>query len=186
MSKPDILVVDDDIVLCRMLQRMLSEEQYNVEISQSMTDALAAIEKKPFDLYVMDFKLLEGGGIDIAKQIRSKGSKAPIILISGYHQSAVALRAKNLNISDCLAKPFSRATLSNAVKKAIGSPPVTVDPGMSRTKPSEISFLKSALRAITRLSSSISTGQVDKTPLVQDDHFGKPEPPREPDHGRGS
>src|ERR1700722_8561909 len=127
MSKTDVLVVDDDITLCRMLRRMLSEGQYNVETSQSITDALATIERKHFDVYVIDYNLLDGSAIDIAERIRSNGSQAPIILISGYHRSAIALRAKGLQISDCLDKPFSRAELAKAMKKAIGSTP-PIDP----------------------------------------------------------
>ena len=120
MSVISVLVVDDDIAVCRILHRMLSDEQYQVQISQSVADALAAIEQKLFDVYVMDYKLPDGTGLDVAERIRSKRSEAPIILISGYDPSAVALRAEKLHISDIIEKPFSRATICNAVKKAIG------------------------------------------------------------------
>jgi two-component system response regulator HydG len=123
MSVTSVLVVDDDIAVCRILQRMLSDEQYQVQISQSVADALGAIEQKSFDVYVMDYKLPDGTGLDVAALIRSKGSNAPIILISGYDQSAVALRAEKLRIFDIIEKPFSRATICNAVKKAIGFAP---------------------------------------------------------------
>jgi FixJ family two-component response regulator len=59
----------------------------------------------------MDYKLPDGSGLDIAEQIRSKCGAAPIILISGYDPSAVALRAEKLGISDFLEKPFSRETI---------------------------------------------------------------------------
>jgi two-component system, NtrC family, response regulator HydG len=116
----EVLVVDDDILFCLILHRMLSDEHYKVQTSQSVADALEAIEQKSFDAYVMDCELPDGAGIDVAERIRSKGSNAPIILISGYDPSAVALRAEELHISDYLEKPFSRATLSSALKKAIG------------------------------------------------------------------
>jgi len=77
MSKTDVLVVDDDITLCRMLRRMLSEGQYNVETSQSITDALATIERKHFDVYVIDYNLLDGSAIDIAERIRSNAATLP-------------------------------------------------------------------------------------------------------------
>jgi DNA-binding NtrC family response regulator len=90
-----------------------------VQTSQSVADALEAIEKKPFDVFVMDYKLPDGTGLDVAERIRSKGSEAPVILISGYDPSSVALRAEKLRISDIIEKPFSRATICEAVKKAI-------------------------------------------------------------------
>jgi CheY-like chemotaxis protein len=123
----NVLVVDDDIAVCRILHRMLSDEQYEVQISQSVADALRSIEEKLFDVYVMDYKLPDGTGLDVAERIRVKGSEAPIILISGYDPSAVALRAEKLHISDIIEKPFARATICNAVKKAIGFTPG--DPG---------------------------------------------------------
>jgi DNA-binding NtrC family response regulator len=129
MSSPavTVLVVDDDIAVCRILHRMLTDEHYQVQISQSVADALRSIEEKPFDAYVMDYKLPDGTGLDVAERIRSKGSEAPIILISGYDPSSVALRAEKLHISDIIEKPFARATICNAVKKAIGFTPTGLE-----------------------------------------------------------
>jgi DNA-binding NtrC family response regulator len=123
MNIPSVLVVDDDMAVCRILHRMLSDEHYQVQISQSVADAVGAIEQKPFDVYVMDYKLPDGTGLDVAERIRSKGSEAPIILISGYDASAVALRAEKLRIADIIEKPFSRATICDAVKKGLGFSP---------------------------------------------------------------
>jgi DNA-binding NtrC family response regulator len=122
MSTTDILVVDDDIALCRIVQRMLSEEKYEVQEANSVADALKAIERKSFDVYVLDYKLPDGSGLDVAERIRSKWGPTPIILMSGYDPSAAALRAEQLSISDFLQKPFSREILCKAVKKAISAP----------------------------------------------------------------
>lgn len=124
MRMTSVLVVDDDVAVCRILQRMLSDEQYQVQTSQSVADALKAIEERPFDVYVMDYKLPDGSGLDVAERIRSKWGATPIILISGYDSGAVALRAGKLSITDFLEKPFSREIICNAVKKAISSAPV--------------------------------------------------------------
>src|ERR1700722_3253042 len=120
-SGKNVLVVDDDNAVCRIVQRMLSDEQYQVQTSQSVADAYRAIEQKPFDAYVMDYKLPDGTGLDVAERIRSKGNEVPIILISGYDTTSVASRAKNFHILDFLHKPFSRDLICNAGKKAIGS-----------------------------------------------------------------
>jgi DNA-binding NtrC family response regulator len=122
MNIADVLVIDDDVAVCQIVQRMLSNEQCKVQTSQSVTDALRAIEQKAFDAYVIDFKLPDGSGLDVAERIRSKWGATPIILISGYDPAAVALRAQTLNISNFLEKPFSREVICEAVKKAIGSP----------------------------------------------------------------
>src|SRR6202795_17933 len=88
-SGNNVLVVDDDNAVCRIVQSMLSNEQYQVQTSQSVADALGAIERKHFDAYVIDYKLPDGSGLDVAERIRSKGSDAPIIVMSGYDTSSV-------------------------------------------------------------------------------------------------
>jgi two-component system, NtrC family, response regulator HydG len=120
MNTTDILVIDDDPAICQIVQRMLSDEQCKVQTKQSVGDALQAIEQKAFDAYVIDFKLPDGSGLDVAEKIRSKRDASPIILMSGYDSSAVALRAEKLGISEFLEKPFSRKMICEAVKKAIG------------------------------------------------------------------
>jgi DNA-binding NtrC family response regulator len=99
---------------------MLSDEQYQVQTSQSVGDALRAIEQKSFDAYVMDYKLPDRSGFDVAERIRSKGSKVPIILMSGY-DACFASKAEKFHIFDFVQKPFSREIICDAVKKAIGS-----------------------------------------------------------------
>jgi DNA-binding NtrC family response regulator len=104
MSIADVLVVDDDIAICRIVHRMLSDGQYEVRVAHSVVDALGAVEQKAFDVYVLDYKLPDGSGLDVAARIRSKRGATPIILISGYDPSAVALRAEKLDISEFLEK----------------------------------------------------------------------------------
>jgi DNA-binding response OmpR family regulator len=57
---------------------------------------------------LMDYKLPDGSGLDVAERIRSKGGAAQIILMSGYDPSTITSRAEKLCISDYLEKPFSR------------------------------------------------------------------------------
>ena len=125
-SDTNVLVVDDDNAVCRIVQRMLSDQHYQVQTSQSVADAILAIEQKSFDAYVIDYKLPDGSGLDVAERIRLKGTEPPIILMSGYDASSVTSRAEKFSISDFLQKPFSRETICNAVRKAIGSPEVAL------------------------------------------------------------
>src|SRR6266446_6848239 len=121
MSNASILVVDDDIEVCRILDRMLSGA-YQVKMVPSVADAVAAIEQSPFDLYVVDFNLADGTGLDVADRIRSKGSEAPIILLSGCDPTTLALGAAKLGIAEIIQKPFSRVAIFSALKQALGAP----------------------------------------------------------------
>ena len=143
MKIAHVLVVDDDIAVCRIVHRMLSGEKYEVRASSSVTNALNVIEQESFDAYVLDNKLPDGSGLVVAARIRAKWGSVPIILMSGYDPSAVALRADQLRITDFLQKPFSRETLCNAVKKAIesSSSPAAAKSDSETKKPLLMSFI---------------------------------------------
>jgi hypothetical protein len=72
MNITEVLVVDDDVAVCQIVHRMLSNEHCKVQTSQTVAHALGAIEQKAFDAYVIDFKLPDGSGLDVAERIRSK------------------------------------------------------------------------------------------------------------------
>jgi two-component system response regulator HydG len=146
MNISQVLVVDDDDTVCRIVGRMLSGEEYEVRAANSVAAALKIIEQESFDVYVLDHRLPDGSGLDIAGRIREKRAAAPIILMSGYDPSAIALRAGQLRINEFLQKPFSRETLCEVVKKAIdsSSSPVTAESnsdGSSARRPFLISFI---------------------------------------------
>jgi DNA-binding NtrC family response regulator len=153
MRVANVLVVDDDPTVCRIVQRMLSDEQHTVQTSQSVASALEAIERRPFDAYVMDYKLPDGSGLEVAERVRSKWGTAPIILISGYDPSAVELRAANLQISDFIEKPFSREIICNAVEKAIGLPvaPAAKSDSQLAEGSRQIDFVPRRLAAIKQM-----------------------------------
>jgi DNA-binding NtrC family response regulator len=121
MREATVLVVDDEVEVCRILDRMLRINQYRVETSHSVAEALAIIEVRLFDLYVVDYKLQDGCGLDVAERIRSKGNQAPILLLSGNVLTEVALKAEELHIFEIMEKPFSREMIMNALQKATGS-----------------------------------------------------------------
>jgi ActR/RegA family two-component response regulator len=126
MSTASVFVLDDDVAVCRILNRMLALEEYDVRTSHSVAEAVTAIKEKSFDAYVLDYRLRDGTGLDVAEQLRSTGSSAPIILMSGYDLSGIASRAESLRVFDMIQKPFSRDELFIALKKSIGTaPPVS-------------------------------------------------------------
>jgi two-component system response regulator HydG len=121
MNIAHVLVVDDDNAVCRIVHRMLSHENYEVRAASSVADALKVIEQESFDVYLLDYKLPDGSGLDVAGRIREKWGSVPIVLISGYDPAIVALRARQLGITEFLQKPFSRETVCQVVKKVMDS-----------------------------------------------------------------
>ena len=121
MSTASVFVLDDDLSVCRVVDRMLCLEDYEVQTSQSVEEAVSAIEEKSFDAYVLDYRLRDGTGLDVAEQLRSKGSGAPIILVSGYADRTPTDDATAIGAS-FLQKPFSLDALARLVRTRIEEP----------------------------------------------------------------
>jgi two-component system response regulator HydG len=118
MNTHRILVLDDDIGVCTVLTRILQDQQYDVYTSQSVISAAETLAERSFDAYLLDYRLADGTGLQVAEQVRQQGSKAPIILISGYGATDIAAKAGTLDIFEVLQKPFTRETICNALERA--------------------------------------------------------------------
>lgn len=79
-----ILVVDDNEMLCRLSCDILRAEGYHAVPATNVAEALKAFEQQDFDLVVTDFLMPGMQGLDLARQIRSKNSKFPIIVMTAY------------------------------------------------------------------------------------------------------
>jgi DNA-binding NtrC family response regulator len=119
MTTHRILVVDDDIGVCAVLSRILKDQQYDVYISQSVSGATETLAESSFDAYLLDYRLSDGTGLQVAQKVRQHGSTAPIILISGYGASDIAAKAPALEIFEVLQKPFTRETICGALERAL-------------------------------------------------------------------
>src|SRR5258708_34328825 len=105
MNMHRILVVDDDIGVCTVLTRILKDQQYDVYTSQSVGGAAETLTEGSFDAYLLDYRLSDGTGLQVAEKVRQHGSNGPIILIPGYAATHIAPHSTMLHIFDFLQKP---------------------------------------------------------------------------------
>ena len=119
MNRRRILVVDDDIGVCTVLSWILRDQQYDICTRQSVVSAAETVAERSFDAYLLDYRLLDGTGLQVAEKVRQQGSDAPIILISGYGATDIAAKASTLDIFEVLQKPFTRETICNSLKRAL-------------------------------------------------------------------
>jgi two-component system NtrC family response regulator len=119
MNMHRILVLDDDIGVCAVLSRILQDQQYDVYTSQSVVSAAETLAERSFDAYLLDNRLADGNGLQVAEKVRQQGSNAPIILISGYGATDIAAKGITLDIFEVLQKPFTRETVCNALERAL-------------------------------------------------------------------
>jgi two-component system response regulator MprA len=104
----DILVVDDDPNLLRMLRRGLALAGYTVRAADDGADALRHVIEREPDLIVLDVMLPEPlDGLEIARRLRAGGSDVPIIMLTARDQLADKVAGFASGADDYLPKPFA-------------------------------------------------------------------------------
>jgi len=100
-----ILVIDDEISICRLLARLLSKEGHEVETFLNGQEALDAFEPKKFNMALVDINLGKGlDGLKVSQELRSKDPTLRAVLMSG--DPANIARIKEADFDQFLQKPF--------------------------------------------------------------------------------
>ena len=106
-AKTEILVVDDEEVVRKSHLRLLSRDDCNVEAVWNGADALAEMERHPYDLVLLDLRMPGMDGLTTLRAIKSKWPTAEVVIITGYPSLETAKEAMRLGAYDYLAKPVA-------------------------------------------------------------------------------
>lgn len=101
-----ILVVEDDSVLCRVLQNWLEKKDLEVKCVNSVAKAKEIIEMTNADVILSDMRLPDGDGITILEWMNQKQCHIPFILMTQFADVLSAVRAMKLGAEDYLPKPI--------------------------------------------------------------------------------
>lgn len=117
--KKNILVVDDEPMICKSCKEVLEEDGHHVELALSGEDALEKTFKERFDLLILDYKLPGIGGFSFLKRIKTEQKEMPVIMISAYTTVDIVIEAMKLGVSDFIPKPFTSNELSSVVTSTL-------------------------------------------------------------------
>ncbi|RJQ77911.1 MAG: sigma-54-dependent Fis family transcriptional regulator [Desulfobacteraceae bacterium] len=117
--KPKILIVDDELTHCRMLEAVLSAEGYETFQAPDGHSAILAVEARFFDLILMDIRMARVGGIEALEKIKSFNPEIPIIMMTAYSSVSTAVGAMKAGAYDYLTKPLDIDELKVLVAKAL-------------------------------------------------------------------
>ncbi len=106
-----VLVVDDDAPVRRMLERTLAAEGLDVVVAADGGRALAAAERDPPDLVVLDVTMPGMDGLAVCRRLRTNGLAAPILLLTARDAVADRVAGLDAGADDYLVKPFAPAEL---------------------------------------------------------------------------
>lgn len=113
--KRRILVVDDEILIRRLLQQTLESEGYSVTTVGSMYEALAEVGRNAFDLIVLDRVLPDGDGMEACRRIRDR-YQTPIIMLTAKREVIDRIQGLETGADDYMVKPFDVEELVARVK----------------------------------------------------------------------
>jgi two-component system response regulator PilR (NtrC family) len=123
MASERILVVDDERSMRDFLEILLRREGYQVETTGSAEQGLRAFSAAPHDLVLTDLQLPGMSGLDMLSEIKTRAASgardAPVILITAYGNTSIAVDAIKRGAYDYVAKPFNNDELKLTIRRAL-------------------------------------------------------------------
>ncbi len=117
-----ILIIDDDLTLCRVLSEELNEIGFD---SFFVTDADSAFselsKRKVVDLILLDLKMPGKDGFYVLNELRQRGYKIKVIVLTAYADVKSAIESARLGASDFISKPYDLDELIITIRKVIQS-----------------------------------------------------------------
>ncbi len=114
-----ILIIEDDVAFCNLLEKFLVKNSYLVTTSFSGKDAKQKILKEQFDLIITDLRLPDYSGIDLLLEFKKNYAKIPVLLMTGYSDVSTAVKALKNGAADYISKPFNPEEVLLVIKNAL-------------------------------------------------------------------
>jgi len=118
-TKPDILIVDDDQQVLKSLKIWLKNEGFNTITAANEEEALDIIEHNDVDVALVDLKMDDNDGIQVAGRLKAAASQMGVIILTGFPSYESAVEAMKIGASDYLSKGSSNETIMMSIRKAI-------------------------------------------------------------------
>jgi CheY-like chemotaxis protein len=114
-----ILVVDDSVVIRKMVEIALENENYNIVSVATGKDALAFLDENEPNMVILDIMLPDVNGLDVLKAIRAS-KDIPVVMLSAKDTPRETSKAKELGADDFIPKPFKDEELISKIHELIG------------------------------------------------------------------
>jgi len=119
MDKATVLIVDDELMVRRVLGDALSRAGYMVELAGSGQEGLERLRRPGIDLVLLDLYLGDIDGVQVMQETRNRWPQLPIIMLTAHGSMASAIAAVRCGASDYLLKPISIEALRESVARVL-------------------------------------------------------------------
>lgn len=114
-----ILVIDDDMDICMLLQRYLSKNGFAVSLAYTGKAALESINNEIPDIILCDFRLEDMTGGELLEKVKSSNPEIPVIIMTGYSDVRTAVNIMKFGAFDYVTKPLLPEEILITLKKAL-------------------------------------------------------------------
>ena len=120
MADPQVLVVDDEEPVRRLLGRWIARWGYRVREAGDAAEALAAMEGDLADIMVIDVGMPGQDGLWLAEQVHARWPSTAIIMGTGIDESVIVRTSREIGAAAYVTKPFDPDLLRQAIDHAAG------------------------------------------------------------------
>lgn len=132
-----VLVVDDDPVVGKSVERVLGSQGYAVICAADGQSALDKLQREDYDMVYADIKMPGMSGLDVAERVRAHQPWLPVVIITGYGSQANEARAKAAGVAAFLRKPLSPEMIEWSAHEALQS-------AAGAARPTEVTWVPQA------------------------------------------
>jgi len=129
-----ILAVDDEEAFLQAIQALLTHEGYNVDVASDGVLAINALQKKIFDLILLDVKLPRVDGVEVLKFIHDQSFDTPVIMLTGVHDLKIAVECMQLGAYSYVTKPCAGDELFALINHAVESKRLSLENKVLKTE----------------------------------------------------
>ncbi len=115
----NILVVEDDEANAKLIEKLLKQEKYSVDIAVNASQALEAIDKALYQLIILDWNLPDGSGYEILQETRELLIDSQVLMLSANSDIEYRVKALDAGADDYLCKPYALVELLARVKSLL-------------------------------------------------------------------
>jgi len=130
-----ILVVDDEPLMCRSLSEVIRRAGYEVFTANNGYEAIEFIQQESISVIITDMNMPKMGGIEVLRQAKAIVPNVAVIVVTGYGTVDSAVEAMKYGAIDYITKPFSPSRINTIIEKAISN--VSMYPYQLATRQSE-------------------------------------------------
>ncbi|MBN1226788.1 MAG: response regulator [Deltaproteobacteria bacterium] len=120
MDAKRILIVDDEINMCSIIQDILTDEGYEVMIAENGSEALQVVRKITPDLIITDINMPCMGGLELLREVKSLHTDIQFIVMTAFGELETYLNAMSNGAFDYITKPLNIEMLKIMVAKVLG------------------------------------------------------------------